>query len=410
MALKPQTTRTTKTSMTMALAAAAFSCASTVHAQVSDKVIRIGFVSDLSGIYADYDGPAGAEAIRMAIADMGGNVGGARVELLVADHQNKPDIAAAKAREWFDTEKVDMLVGGVNSAAALAMARIAAEKKKPYFVVGAGAAALTNEQCTPYTVHYSYDTVALARSTGAALMKTGAKSWYFLAADYAFGAALMGDTSKVVTASGGKIVGSAKHPLGANDFSSFMLQAQASKADVLALANAGGDTINAMKAAAEFGIPNNMKVALLITMINDIHALGLKTTQGMYLTDSWYWNQSPESSAWSRRFFEKFKRMPSSFQGGNYSAALQYLKAVKAAGSDDGDKVMAQLRNTKFNDMFVKGGWLRADGLMVHDMHLMQVKSPQKSQQPWDYYDVVQTIRGEEAWTKKAESRCALWK
>jgi branched-chain amino acid transport system substrate-binding protein len=410
MALKPQTTRTTKTSMTMALAAAAFSCASTVHAQVSDKVIRIGFVSDLSGIYADYDGPAGAEAIRMAIADMGGNVGGARVELLVADHQNKPDIAAAKAREWFDTEKVDMLVGGVNSAAALAMARIAAEKKKPYFVVGAGAAALTNEQCTPYTVHYSYDTVALARSTGAALMKTGAKSWYFLAADYAFGAALMGDTSKVVTASGGKIVGSAKHPLGANDFSSFMLQAQASKADVLALANAGGDTINAMKAAAEFGIPNNMKVALLITMINDIHALGLKTTQGMYLTDSWYWNQSPESSAWSRRFFEKFKRMPSSFQGGNYSAALQYLKAVKAVGSDDGDKVMAQLRNTKFNDMFVKGGWLRADGLMVHDMHLMQVKSPQKSQQPWDYYDVVQTIRGEEAWTKKAESRCALWK
>jgi branched-chain amino acid transport system substrate-binding protein len=356
---------------------------------------------------------AGAEAIRMAVADMGGTIAGARIEVLVADHQNKPDIAASKAREWFDTDKVDMLVVGVNSAAALALARVAGEKKKPYFVVGAGAAALTNEQCTPYTLHWSYDTVALARNTGAALAKTGAKTWYFLAADYAFGAALMGDTSKVVTASGGKIMGSAKHPLGASDFSSFMPQAQASKADVLALANAGGDTINAIKASAEFGVPKTMKVASLITMINDIHALGLKTTQGMYLTDSWYWNQSPESTAWSRRFFEKFKRMPSSFQGGNYSAALQYLRAVKAAGTDDADKVMAQLRKTKFNDMFVKDDCLRADGLMVHDMRLMRLmseKSPEASRQPWDYYEVVQTVKGEEAWTKKGESRCGLWK
>lgn len=407
MATKPLTRLMIKTWITAMAAAAGFG---TAYAQMSDSVIRIGFISDLSGIYADYDGAAGAEAIRMAVADMGGSVGGTKVEVLVADHQNKPDIASSKAREWFDTEKVDMLIGGVNSAAALAMAKVAADKKRPYFVVGAGAAALTNEQCTAYTVHYSYDTVALARSTGAALMKTGAKNWYFLAADYAFGAALMGDTSKVVNAGGGRILGSAKHPLGANDFSSFMLQAQASKADVLALANAGGDTINAMKAAAEFGVNKSMKVALLITMINDIHALGLRTTQGMYLTDSWYWNQSAESSAWSRRFFEKVKRMPSSFQGGDYSAALQYLNAVKAAGSDDGDKVMAQLRKMKFNDMFVKGGWLRADGLMVHDMHLMRVKSPEKSQQPWDYYDVVQTVRGEEAWTKKAESRCGLWK
>ena len=407
MASKPRTKPMTPV-WTAALAAALCAWTPAAQAQVSDNIIRIGFISDLSGIYADYDGPAGAEAIRMAVADVGGSVAGARVEVLVADHQNKPDIAASKAREWFDTDKVDMLVGGVNSAAA--MARVAAEKKKPYFVVGSGAAALTNEQCTPYTVHYSYDTVALARSTGAALMKTGAKSWYFLAADYAFGTALMGDTSKVVSAGGGKILGSAKHPLGATDFSSFMLQAQASKADVLALANAGGDTINAMKAAAEFGVTKSMKVALLITMINDIHALGLKTTQGMYLTDSWYWNQSPAASAWSRRFFEKFKRMPSSFQGGDYSATLQYLNAVKAAGTDDGDKVMAQLRKMKFNDMFVKGGWLRADGLMVHDMHLMKVKSPEKSREPWDYYEVAQTVRGEEAWTKKAESRCALWK
>lgn len=390
----------------LALATAAASSS----AQVTDDVIRIGFISDMSGIYRDYDGPAGAEAIRMAIADFGGTLDGKKIELVTMDHQNKPDIAAAKAREWFDVDKVDMLIGGVNSGAAIAMASVAADKKKPYFVVGSGASSLTNEYCSPYTIQYAYDTVAMARGTAGAVVKGGGKSWFFVTADYAFGASLQSDASKTVQAANGTVVGSVKHPLGASDFSSFMIQAQNSKAQVLALANAGGDTVNAIKSAAEFGVNKKMLLAGMIITINDVHALGLKTAQGMYLTDSWYWNQSPESRAWARRFFEKHKRMPSSFQAGDYSAALQYLKAVKAAGSDDGDKVMAQLRKSKFDDMFVKGGWLRDDGLMVHDMQLMQVKSPAESKEPWDYYKVVEPIKGEAAWTTRAETRCARWK
>lgn len=398
------------TTLQLAIGLGASVLAATASAQISDDVIRIGFISDMSGIYRDYDGPAGADAIRMAIADAGGMLDGKRIELITADHQNKPDIAAAKAREWFDVNKVDMLIGGVNSGAAIAMAAVAAEKKKPYFVVGAGASSLTNEFCSPYTVQYAYDTVAMARGTASAVVKSGGTSWYFIAADYAFGAALQGDATKIVTANGGTVAGSVKHPLGASDFSSYMVQAQSSKAQVLALANAGGDTVNAIKSAAEFGIGKNMKLAGMIIMINDVHALGLKTAQNMYLTDSWYWNQTAESRDWARRFFDRQKRMPSSFQAGDYSATLQYLKAVKAASSDDGETVMAQLRKMKFDDMFVKGGWLRGDGLMVHDMQLMQVKTPAESKEPWDYYRVVEPIKGEAAWTTKAETRCARWK
>jgi branched-chain amino acid transport system substrate-binding protein len=401
------------THQTLAALCAGLACAAGVTgalAQISDDVIRIGFVSDMSGLYRDYDGPAGAEAIRMAIADMGGTVNGKKIELLTVDHQNKADIAAAKAREWFDVNKLDMLIGGVGSGAAIAMAGVAAEKKRPYFVVGAGASGLTNEHCSPYTVHYAYDTVAMARGTANAVAKSGGKSWYFVTADYAFGTALQADASKTLEANGGTVAGSVKHPLGASDFSSFMLQAQASKAQVLALANAGSDTVNAIKSAAEFGIGKNMLLAGMIITINDVHALGLKTAQGMFLTDSWYWNQSPEARAWARRFFDKHKRMPTSFHAGDYSAALQYLKAVQAIGTDDGDKVMAQLRKTRVNDMFMQNGWLREDGLMVHDMRLVQVKTPAESQEPWDYYKVVETIAGEAAWTTKAESRCARWK
>jgi branched-chain amino acid transport system substrate-binding protein len=379
-------------------------------AQVSDDVIRIGFISDMSGLYRDYDGPAGADAIRMAIADMGGAIHGKPIELLTVDHQNKADIAAAKAREWFDVNRLDMLIGGVGSGAAIAMAAVAAEKKRPYFVVGAGASSLTNEHCSPYTVHYAYDTVAMARGTANAVAKSGGKSWYFVTADYAFGTALQADATKTLQANGGTVAGSVKHPLGASDFSSFMLQAQASKAQVLALANAGSDTVNAIKSAAEFGISQKMKLAGMIITINDVHALGLKTAQGMFLTDSWYWNQSPGSRTWARRFFDTHKRMPTSFHAGDYSAALQYLKAVQAAGTDDGDQVMEQLRKTKVNDMFMQNGWLRGDGLMVHDMRLVQVKTPAESQEPWDYYKVVETIAGEAAWTTKAETRCARWK
>jgi branched-chain amino acid transport system substrate-binding protein len=390
------------------LAALAFTAPA--QAQYSGDVIRIGVITDLSGVYSDIDGPAGVEAVRMAVADMGGSINGKKVEVLFADHQNKADVAASKAREWFDTQGLDMLVGGTNSGASLAMAKLAAEKKKPFIVVGAAASALTNEQCTPYTVHYAYDTVALAKGTGNAVVKAGGKSWYFLTADYAFGAALQNDTASVVKAAGGTVVGSVKHPLSASDFSSFLLQAQGSKAQILGLANAGGDTINAIKAANEFGITQTMKLAGLLMFINDVHSLGLKATQGMYLTDSWYWNQSPETRTWSRRFFEKFKRMPSSLQAADYSAALQYLMAVKATGTDDADKVLAQLRKTTINDVYAKGGRIRPDGRMVHDMYLMQVKTPAQSTEPWDYYKVVETIKGEAAWTTQAESKCALWK
>jgi branched-chain amino acid transport system substrate-binding protein len=384
--------------------------APSAQAQVSDNVIKIGFITDMSSLYADIDGAGGVEAIKMAIADMGGAIDGKKIELVTADHQNKPDVGAVKAREWFDTQGLDMLVGGTNSGVNLAMAKVAAEKKKPFLAVGPGSSALTNEQCTPYTVHYAYDTVALAKGTGGAVVKAGGKSWFFLTADYAFGSALQNDTSRVVEAAGGKVLGSVRHPLAASDFSSFLLQAQSSKAQILGLANAGGDTINSIKAANEFGITKTMKLAGLLMFINDVHSLGLKATQGMYLTDSWYWNRDAETRAWSRKFFEKIKRMPSSLQAADYSATMQYLAAVKATGTDDPTKVLAQMKKTKINDVYAKGGWIRDDGTMVHDMYLMQVKSPDKSTEPWDYYNVVETIKGEAAWTTKAETKCAAWK
>ncbi|MEO8544168.1 MAG: ABC transporter substrate-binding protein [Betaproteobacteria bacterium] len=387
-----------------------FGASAPAQAQISGDVIKIGFITDMSGLYADIDGPAGAEAIRMAIAAMGGAINGKKIELLVADHQNKADIAATKAREWFDTEGMDMLIGGTSSGTNLAMAKIAAQKKKPFLSVGAATSALTNDQCTPYTVHWAYDTVALAKGTGNAIVKQGGKTWFFLTADYAFGEALQNDTAAVVKAAGGTIVGSVKHPLATSDFSSYMLQAQASKAQILGLANAGGDTINSIKAANEFGVTKTMKLAGLLMFINDIHSLGLKATQDMYLTDSWYWNRDTESRAWSRQFFDKIKRMPSSLQAGDYSAALQYLMAVKAIGSDDGDKVLAHMHKSKINDIFVKGGFIRPDGRMVHDMYLMQVKKPSESTEPWDYYKIAYTFKGEEAWTAKADSKCPLWK
>ncbi len=384
--------------------------ATAAQAQVSDDVIRIGFITDMSGVYSGPDGPGGAEAIKMAIEEMGGQINGKKIELLTADHQNKADVASAKAREWFDQRGLDMLIGGTNSSTALAMSKVAADKKKPIIVVGAGAPALTNEQCTPYTLNYAYDTVAQARGTGAAVVKAGGKSWYFLTADYAFGHALQADTTKVVESGGGKVVGSVKHPLSASDFSSFLLQAQSSKAEILALANAGADATNSIKAANEFGITKSMKLAGMIMFINDIHAMGLPAAQGMYLTDSWYWNASDETRAWSRKFFDRRQAMPSSLQAADYSAALQYLRAVKATGTDDADKVLAYLRENKLNDMYIKDGVVRPDGRVVHDMYLLQVKSPDQSKEPWDYFTVVQAIDGNEAFTKQSESRCALWK
>jgi branched-chain amino acid transport system substrate-binding protein len=397
-------------SLAVSTAAAAFAFAAPASAQISGDVIKIGFITDISGVYSDIDGQGGAEAIKFAIADMGGSINGKKIELVVADHQNKADVAASKSREWFDQQGVDVLIGGTNSGTALAMAKVANEKKKVFIENGAGSARLTNEECSPYTVHYAYDTVALAKGTGSAVVKQGGKSWFFLTADYAFGHSLESDTSNVVKASGGTVVGSVKHPLGASDFSSFLLQAQTSKAQIIGLANAGGDFINSVKAANEFGITKTAKLAGLLVFINDVHSLTPKLTQGMYLTDSWYWDTNDETRKFAKRYFEKQKKMPSSLQAADYSSALQYLQAVKAAGSDDADKVMAQLRKTKFNDVFQKNGYLRADGRVVHDMYLYQVKTPAESKYPWDYYKLVQTIPAEQAWTTKAESKCSAWK
>ena len=379
---------------------------SAAHAQ--DKV-KIGFITDMSSLYADVEGKNGALAIQMAIDDFGGKVLGMPVELISADHQNKADIAASKAREWIDTQGVTMLFGGTNSGTALAAAKVAAEKKRVYVNSGAGSSALTNEQCTPYTVHYAYDTVALARGTGSAIVDGGGKSWFFLTADYAFGQALEADTSAAVKAKGGTVAGSVRHPLNASDFSSFLLQAQNSKAQILGLANAGGDTINAIKAAKEFGIDKTMKMAGLLLFITDIHSLGLKNTEGLQFTSSWYWDLNDETRKFGKRFFDKTKRMPTSIQAADYSATMNYLKAVEAAKSVDADKVMAAWRAMPMND-FYASGTLRPDGRYVHDMYLLQVKKPSESTKPWDYFKVVKKIPGDQIFTTKAESKCALWK
>jgi len=400
-----------KTALAAAVATLGLSFGLPAQAEgISDDVIRIGFIADMSGVYADIDGQAGADAIRMAIADMGGEINGKKIELLTADHQNKADIASARAREWFDQNKLDMLVGGTNSATALSMAAVAAEKKKPFLAVGPGSSALTNAQCTPYTVHYAYNTVALANGTGSAVIREGGKSWFFLTADYAFGHSLEQDTANVVKKDGGKVLGAVRAPIATSDFSSFLLQAQSSGAQVLGLANAGGDFINSVKAAKEFGITKTMKLAGLLVFINDIHALGLDNTAGLYLTTPWYWNQSDESRAWSKRFFDQHKRAPSFLQAGDYSVAKNYLEAVKATGTDDGDTIMQYFKSHKINDMFVKNGYVRKDGLMMHDMYLAQVKKPDQSKAPWDYYNIVRKLPAESVYGPESTSTCPLAK
>ena len=371
--------------------------------------VKIGFITDMSSVYADLDGPAGGEMVKWAAQDFGGKVLNRPIEVLTADHQNKADVASSKAREWIDKDGLSMLIGGTNSGTSLAMAKLAEEKKRPFFSIGAGSARLTNEACSPYTVHYAYDTVALAKVGASALVKAGGKSWFFLTADYAFGHSLEADASTIVKANGGTVVGAVRHPLNASDFSSFLLQAQSSKAQVLGLANAGGDFSNAMKSAKEFGILKTMKPIGLLVFINEIHSLGLANTEGLQVADSWYWNQDDASRKFAKRFFEKYKRMPSSVQAADYSAAFNYLKAVQTAGTTDADKVMSTLKSMKIDDFYNKGQ-IRADGRMIHDMYLYQVKSPKESTTPWDYYNIVTKVPGDQAFTTPADSKCALLK
>ena len=369
---------------------------SRVALAAADQVV-IGDIDDMSGVYADVLGAGGVEAINMAIADFGGTVLGKKIVTLTTDHQNKPDIGASKFRQWADEAGLNLLLGGSNTGVNIAMAKVAAVKKVPFFVIGAGGASLTNEDCTAYTVHYVYDTTSLANGTATAIVNAGGKTWFYLTADYAFGTQLQNAASKVVEAHGGKNVGAVRVPLGAADFSSFLLQAQASGAQVLGLANAGTDFSNSLKAANEFGITRTMKPAALLAFLTDIHSLGLNTAQGLYLTTGWYWDLNPDTRAYAKRYFGKMNRQPTMDQAGIYSATTTYLKAVKAVGSTDSDKVMAELKRMKINDMFASGGYIRADGVMIHDMYVMQVKSPQESKYPWDYYKVLKKMSGEEA-------------
>ncbi|MEG2046753.1 MAG: ABC transporter substrate-binding protein [Comamonas sp.] len=371
--------------------------------------VKIGFITDMSSLYADVEGKHGATAIQMAIDDFGGKVLGKPIELMSADHQNKADIAASKAREWIDQQDISLVFGGTNSATALAMAQVAAEKKRIFVDNGAGSSALTNEQCTPYTVHYAFDTVALAKGTGKAVVEAGGKSWFFLTADYAFGHALEADTTKIVQANGGKVLGAVKTPLNASDFSSFMLQAQNSKAQILGLANAGGDTVNSIKAAKEFGITKNMKLAGLLVFFSDIHSLGVKNTEGMQFTAPWYWDMNAESRKFADKFMAKTKRRPSEIQAADYSATMTWLQAVQRAGTLEADKVMAEWKSKPIKDFFGEGV-IRPDGRYAHDMYLMEVKSPAESKGTWDYYKIVKKLPAAEVWTTKAESKCQYWK
>jgi branched-chain amino acid transport system substrate-binding protein len=378
---------------------------------VSDGVIKIGLLLDMSSLYADITGTGSETAAKMAVEDFGGKVLDKPIEVIAADHQNKPDIAAAKAREWFDAEHVDALMDVAASGPALAVQEVAKEKNRIAVYNGPGSVRLTNEACGPQSIHYAYDTYALAHTVGKAIVKNGGDTWFFLTADYSFGTDLQKDTTAVVTANGGKVLGAVRHPLNTADFSSFLLRAQASKAKVVGLANAGGDTTNAIKQAAEFGlVAGGQKLAGLLVYINDVHALGLKTAAGMMLSEAFYWNLDDETRAWSRRFFEKTKKMPNMSQAGVYSATMHYLEAVKAAGTDETNAVMAAMRKAPIHDFFAKNGRIREDGRMVHDMYLFEVKKPEESKGPWDFYKVVATVPGDEAFQPLEKSRCKLVK
>jgi branched-chain amino acid transport system substrate-binding protein len=385
--------------------------AASALAAVSDNVVKIGVLTDLSGTYSDLAGDGSVVATQMAIDDFKAQAKPKfKIELLKFDHQNKGDISANKAREWFDTEKVDVIVDLVTTSTALAVMEVASQKNKVTLVSGAASTPITNEKCTATNVHWTYDTYSLANGTGQAVVKQGGKSWYFVTADYAFGHSLEKDTTAFVEKGGGKVLGSVRHPFPGTDFSSFLLKAQASGAQVIGLANAGNDTINSIKQAAEFGITPKQSLAGLLMFISDVHSLGLKYTGGMYLTTGFYWDYNDETRAWSKRFEDKKKRKPTMVQAGDYSAVMHYLKAVQAADTDEAKAVMAQMKKTPVNDFFAKNGKIRDDGRMVHDMFLVQVKKPEESKGEWDYYKIVQVIPGDQAFKPLAESTCPLVK
>jgi branched-chain amino acid transport system substrate-binding protein len=373
--------------------------------------LKLGGILDMSGLYADITGAGSETAAKMAVEDFGGEVLGRKIEIIAADHLNKADLAANIARDMLDNQGIEMIWDVAASATALAAGEIAKARGKIVMFNGPGSIRLTNEACGPYTIHYVFDTFAQANTTGLAAVKQGLDSWYFLTADYAFGQDLEKDTTNVVLKSGGKVLGSVRHPLNTSDFSSYLLQAQSSKAKVIGLANAGGDTINAIKQAAEFGLmKGGQKLSPLLAFVTDIDSVGLETAQGLLLTEAFYWDLNDETRAFSKRFMERVKRVPTAAQAGVYSSVTHYLKAVKAAGTTDAAAVIKVMKETPINDMFAKNGKIREDGRMVHDMYLFEVKKPSESKGRWDDYKLVATIPGNEAFQSLELSRCPLVK
>ncbi len=398
--------------------AALFACAAlslAAPALAQDKTVKIGVLNDMSSLYADIGGPNSVVAVKMAVEDSGLTKKGWKIDVISADHQNKPDVGVNITRQWIDTDKVDAIADTPNSGVALAVSNIVREKNAVLLNSGAATAALTGAACTPNTVSYTYDTYMLATGTGKALTKAGGDSWFFLTADYAFGAQLEHDTSAVVIANGGKVLGGVKHPLNTSDFSSFLLQAQSSKAKVIGLANAGGDTDNAIKQASEFGIvAGGQKLAALLLFINDVNSLGLKTAQGLTFTESFYWDMNDQTRAWSKRFAALASKnaMPSMTQAGNYAVVLHYLKAMEALGGNphDGAKVVAKMKELPTDDPLFGKGPLRADGRRIIPAYLFEVKKPEESKYPWDYYKLIATIPADEAAKPLSQSDCPLVK
>ncbi len=393
---------------TLALATALL--ASTGLSAFAQTPVKIGILNDQSGVYADFGGKWSIDAAKMAVEDFGGKVLDRPIELVTADHQNKPDIATTIARKWYDVDGVDAIMELTTSSVALAVQDLSKEKKKINIVTGAATTALTQKSCSPYGFHWAYDTHALAVGTGGALVENGGDTWFFLTVDYAFGHALEADTAKYVKSKGGKVIGQVRHPLNTPDFSSFVLQAQSSGAKVIGLANAGQDTVNSIKQSSEFGVTQGGKqrLAALLFTLAEVHGLGLKAAQGTVLTEGWYWDQNDENRAFGKRFMAKMGRMPNMVQAGTYSAVTSYLKAVKAAGTPETDAVAKKMRETPVNDVFARNGKVLANGSMVHDMYLFQVKTPEESKAPWDYYKQLAVIPGAQAFETVEESGCKV--
>ncbi|MCP1974744.1 ABC transporter substrate-binding protein [Bradyrhizobium elkanii] len=380
------------------------------HAQISDDAVKIGVLTDQAGLYADAAGPGAVEAVRMAIADFGGKVLGKPIAMVDADHQNKADIGAGIARRWYEQENVDVIVDFANSAVAFAVLELTKQKNKAMLVSSAGSSDLTGKGCSANSVQWTYNTYALANSTVRALAKSGAKSWYFVTVDYAFGHALRNDAARTVEKVGGSIAGEVRHPLNSMDFSSYLLQAQSSNADVIAFANTGGDLANSIRQAQEFGMAHTQKLAAFLMQTSDIHAIGLQAAQGLQLATAFYWDLDDKTRDFAARFMARTKKRPTMVQAGLYSAVMNYLKAVEKSGTDDGPRVIAQMKDMPIDDFFARNAFLREDGQLIHDMYLVQVKSPAESKGAWDYEKLVQVIPGKEAFATPEESACPLLK